>query len=113
MLHHGEPVGAGAEIGEHLHLHDVAGMRDRLSTSWHWDAGCLKMPTDANRCQQSESVANRDTFSAQFLGHKDLAFMASSMSSSEMTFMMSNFYLVNHHDDDIKRISWEVLCEIS
>ncbi|CAL1150633.1 unnamed protein product [Cladocopium goreaui] len=26
-----------------------------------------------------------------------------------MTFMMSNFYLVNHHDEDIRRISWEVI----
>lgn len=112
-MYHGELVGAGAEVGEHLHLPDVAGMRDRLSISFYILAlGCW-MPEDANKCQHGSSMASPDTFLAQFLGRKALAFMALSMLSSEMTFMMSNFYLVNHHDEDIRRISWEVLFEIS
>ena len=32
---------------------------------------------------------------------------------SKMGFMMANFYLINWPDEDIKRISWEAVCDPS
>jgi len=39
----------------------------------------------------------------------DISYIVAIMLMGSFTFMMAMFYLVNHHDEDMKRYSWQVI----